>query len=123
VPPLYKPSSTKHPSPLAVNRFFALITFAIYLKGSSLPPPKASLGCTFTPMLFAMRLLVPPRSPRILRIIFRLLTEIQPALSEAADRRKSKGHIGANPIIIVTVPISYSISSIIRSDRLAICLS
>ncbi|THZ52056.1 hypothetical protein D6C88_09716, partial [Aureobasidium pullulans] len=42
------------------------------------------------------------------------------ALSEAADCRKSKGHIGLNPNIIVTVPISYSVSSIIRSDRLAI---
>lgn len=44
VTPLYTPSSTKHPSPLAVNRFFALITFVIYLEGSSLPPPKACAG-------------------------------------------------------------------------------
>ncbi|KEQ79043.1 hypothetical protein M438DRAFT_153893 [Aureobasidium pullulans EXF-150] len=49
--------------------------------------------------------------------------ETHPALSEAADCRKSKGHIGRNSNIIVTVPMSYSMSSIIRFDRLAISLS
>ncbi|TIA56536.1 hypothetical protein D6C77_06848 [Aureobasidium pullulans] len=90
VTPLYTPSSTRYPTPLAT--------------------------CGVRRRLF-----VPPPSPRTLRIMFRLFTETNPALGEAADRRKSKGHIDANPIIIVTVPISYSISSIIRSDRLAIC--
>ncbi|THY12808.1 hypothetical protein D6D01_08505 [Aureobasidium pullulans] len=80
------------------------------------------LGCTFTLMFFAICLLdnctpylhqthgvrrwllVPPPSPRTLRIIFRLFTETHPALSEAADCQKSKDNIGANLNIIVAVP-------------------
>ncbi|THV84807.1 hypothetical protein D6D27_07965, partial [Aureobasidium pullulans] len=74
------------------------------------PHQRHVLGCTFTPMLFAIATARLSFTRRMdfagvalflrhhhFHIIFRLLTEIYPALSEAADCRKSKGHIGANP--------------------------